>query len=515
MSVLPAEEVKGMTTGAMNSSRSTQGRGALLAIAGLTVLAAALRFWHLGDWSLDSDETFTLRDSLNPRLTNPRPLMYFLNHYLVLPFAPLDELGLRLLPALFGALAVPAFYFVVRRLVGSRAALFGALLIATSGLHVYYSQFARYWSLVFLLTTVYPYAVYIGVRDRHRGMLALGIVTGILALLAHPTAVLLLGGLAVWALTAYLQGGQLRRLWGNQRFRYGALVGLAVAAIVGARIFYFLRSWVYQHDTKQTTTEFLLHLPGRPGVKQVAYLLSFVESLTLPLVLTAAMGVYLLWRGRNRPLGVLLACMFLVPVAFLTLLSFRTPVSTFYLVPTLSVVFLGAGVFLDRLADLDWELRPRWLLSAALGLIIVATSAPTLISQYRDGRRYDFRSVALWLDERRAPEDIIYSDQPKVLEHYLPGTEVQALRGDAAPLARSVRDLETSRPGGALWVVSPAPAHAFRTNPKLGSLKGWIYENCQLRNTIGVGRVDFRQYHLQIYRCAAARAGDEAVANSE
>ncbi|MEA2713012.1 MAG: hypothetical protein QOK27_973, partial [Gemmatimonadales bacterium] len=121
-------------------------------LAGLIVLAFLLRFWRLGDWGFDSDETFTLRDSINLNPSNPRPLLYLLNHYIVSPLVPLNELGLRLLPALFGVLAIPAFYFVARRLVGTRAALFGALLLTFSSLHVYYSQFARYWTLVFLLS---------------------------------------------------------------------------------------------------------------------------------------------------------------------------------------------------------------------------------------------------------------------------------------------------------------------------------------------------------------------------
>ena len=33
--------------------------------------------------------------------------MYFLNHYLVYPFLPLDEFGIRLLPAISGVLAIP------------------------------------------------------------------------------------------------------------------------------------------------------------------------------------------------------------------------------------------------------------------------------------------------------------------------------------------------------------------------------------------------------------------------
>ena len=72
------------------------------------------------------------------------------------------------LAALFGVLAIPALYLVGRRLIGTRAALFGALMLTVSGLHVFYSQFARYWSLVFLLSAIYPYAIYAMFLARQR-----------------------------------------------------------------------------------------------------------------------------------------------------------------------------------------------------------------------------------------------------------------------------------------------------------------------------------------------------------
>ena len=174
-----------------------------------------------------------------------------------------------------------------------------------------------------------------------------------------------------------------------------------------------LHGWVAAHDSKQTSTEFLLHLPGQPGVKQFAYMLSFVESLTPPLVLAAIAGVYLLWSGRDRSLALLLACLLGVPLAFLVLLSFRAPVSTFYLVPTTPIFFIAAGILLDRVAGLEWELRPRWLLAALVTTMIVAAGAPTLLSQYLDGRRYDFRGVARWLGPQLGPGDVGVPTRPR------------------------------------------------------------------------------------------------------
>lgn len=478
----------------------------------LTVVAFLLRFWRLGQWSLDSDETFTLRDSLHPQLSNPRPLLYFLNYYLVRPFHALDEFGLRILPAVFGVLAIPVFYLVARRLFGARAALFGALLLTFSPLHVFYSQFARYWTLVFLLSTIYPYALYVGFRERNRSALALGAVTAVIAVLAHPTSALLIGGLGLWFVLTYLRGDNLRQLWNQRIVRWGVSLTVILAAAITVWLLPMLQTWISNHDGGNSS-EFLLHLPGKPGTIQLAYLLSYVESLTLPLVLTALLGICLLWQGRDRSVALLLACIFMFPVAFLVLISFRTPVSNFYLVPPIPVVFFGAGVFFDRLAAGEWELRPRWLLPATAAVIVMAAGTPTLVSQYRDGRRYDYRSTTRWLNEQLEPGDIVFSDQPKVVEHYLPDLEAEYLRADIEPLMQSLRDLRDSGAGKALWIVSPAPAHAFRTNPKLGTLQGWIYANCQLRNTIGVGRVDFRQYHLQIFRCPVTPPSEDDKVN--
>ena len=91
----------------------------MLLLVGILVLTIVLRFYRLGDWNFEATEMFTLRDSVRPQFHNARPLGYLLNCFLVLPIHPLDELGLRFMPALVGVLTVPAFYAVSRRLTGT------------------------------------------------------------------------------------------------------------------------------------------------------------------------------------------------------------------------------------------------------------------------------------------------------------------------------------------------------------------------------------------------------------
>jgi Dolichyl-phosphate-mannose-protein mannosyltransferase len=468
-----------------------------LLLAGLIAVAALLRFGRLSEWGFDSDEIFMLRDSINIRWSNPRPLLYFLNHYLVAPLLPLDEFGIRLLPALFGVLAIPALYFTARRLIGTRAALFGTFLLTLNPVHLIYSQFGRYWSLVFLLCTVYPYALYIGVRERNPRALILGLVTAPLASLAHPAAILLLGGPAIWLLATYLRPRHLRSLWSLRAVRWGIVVAVLVAAAILVRFIPILQGWITEHDANPGPGQFLLLHPPRP-LKPVLFLLAYAEAWTVPVVLAGALGLYLLAQ-RDRVLAVFLTSLIVFPLTFLCLILFRTPVSIYYALPAAPVLFLGAGVFLERVFEVDWRLRPRWLLPAMVLILVLIPGTPTLISQFLNGRRFDFKSTAQWLQPRLTPGDVIFSDQPVVLEHYLPGMEVQRLRFNTAPLSQSVRTLRE----GALWIVAPAPAHALRTNLKRGGLIGWIYDNCRLSNTIGRSRVDFRQQYLQVYRCRA------------
>ncbi|HYC32117.1 MAG TPA: glycosyltransferase family 39 protein [Gemmatimonadales bacterium] len=469
----------------------------LTILAALIVVALLLRFYKLGVWNFEATEMFTHRDSIvTPRPTNPRPLIYVLNYYVVRPLMTLDEFGLRFLPAVFGVLGIPALYYSARRLAGSTAAMWSALLLTVSALHVFYSQLARYWSAVFLFSAIYPYALYVGIRDRDRRAVAVGLLAGLLAVLAHPVSILLVGGPALLLLSR-LRRAHLASLWRQQTVRWvlGILAIVLVAVVV--RFVPILQAWITMHDQNPGSGQFLLRAPMAFGLKQVFYVIAYFESLSAPIALAAFAGFFLLWQ-RDRFLGWFIASVALFPVLFLALISFRTPVSQFYLLATAPAFYLAAGVFVERLFALDWRVRPNWVLPTVVLLGMLATGTPTLVSQYRNGRRFDFRGVAQWLGPRLTPRDVIFSDQPMVLAHYLPGRQVQKLRFDTVPLRDSVAGLPDE---SSLWVVAPAPAHALRTNLRQGGLAAYLYGSCQMSNTVGKGRVDFRQQYLQVYRC--------------
>jgi 4-amino-4-deoxy-L-arabinose transferase-like glycosyltransferase len=131
-----------------------------LALAALTVAAAALRLPFLGLQSLWYDETFTLavvqQGSFGDvwdriRETESTPPLYYLVTWLWTELVgSTSDAALRAPAAIAGVLCVPAAYLAARRPAGPRIALAVAALTAVSPVLVSYSLNARAYPLVVL-----------------------------------------------------------------------------------------------------------------------------------------------------------------------------------------------------------------------------------------------------------------------------------------------------------------------------------------------------------------------------
>jgi len=128
-----------------------QSWGMLIAIMALALI---LRLPNLG-YSFYGDEAYSLLRDSNHFLTTSedrfRPIFFSLLFlWRTLGFD--GEIGLRLLPLLFGILSVPLAWTVGNRLGGRGFALGLSLLLATSPIHVEFSQELRMYSLIVFLS---------------------------------------------------------------------------------------------------------------------------------------------------------------------------------------------------------------------------------------------------------------------------------------------------------------------------------------------------------------------------
>ncbi|HEX8206829.1 MAG TPA: glycosyltransferase family 39 protein [Solirubrobacteraceae bacterium] len=175
------------------------------ALAGIVVLAAALRLWQLGDRSLWVDEAFTLRhvdgdlghvlDRMSEEDSAP---LYPLLAWGWSKVFGLSEAGLRSLPALLGVLTVPVVWAAAARVGGRPAAAAAALLTAVSPFLVWHAQDARPYALLILLGAVAFLAFLRVLEDGSRRWAAVWAVGSVLAVLTHYDAVFPFGVEAVW-----------------------------------------------------------------------------------------------------------------------------------------------------------------------------------------------------------------------------------------------------------------------------------------------------------------------------
>jgi mannosyltransferase len=186
------------------------------ALAGVVVLAAALRFSTLGVQSFWLDEAFTVelvRKSLGGvlhgiRETEGTPPLYYCVAWLWAKLFGTSEWGLRSLSALIGTATVPIAYAAGGELVSKRAGLVTALLVAVNPWLVWYSQEARSYALLVLLGAAALYYFARAVHGGSRRDVALWAALSALALLTHYFAVFLAGAEAIWLAVAFRRHGR-------------------------------------------------------------------------------------------------------------------------------------------------------------------------------------------------------------------------------------------------------------------------------------------------------------------
>jgi mannosyltransferase len=178
-------------------------------VAGLTALAAVLRFATLGVQSYHHDEIVTasrvLRAGFGHAMdavwfSESAPPLYYALAWLWTQVTGTGELGLRSLSAVAGVATVPVAYLVGLELRGRRAGLLAATLVAVNPMLLWYSQEARAYALLALLCAIsLLYCVRALESGRRRDLSAWGIASA-LALATHYFAVFPIAAELIWLL---------------------------------------------------------------------------------------------------------------------------------------------------------------------------------------------------------------------------------------------------------------------------------------------------------------------------
>lgn len=373
----------------------------------LTVVAAALRFYELGEWAFWIDEAHTFRDATSRidefwnASVSRYPVAYLTLRGLLDWLPGTSEGWLRLPFAFFGVLTVPVLALVGRSLVGRRASLCSAGLLAVFPWHIYWSQNARGYTITLFFALLGAAGVLRGIQRRSYGWSLAGLLCVFGSGMTHPSGFLLLPAFVAYAALRWRHDEWLRAK--VNRYTVGlAVVGVAVvAAVVGPS----------------------LGVASR--VKDDPSLMHFVQTcvyfVTPPIGLAGLAG--LLWLradARARDGAGFLLCWVGVPLGLLSVVGgLLTKVTAQYAFFTLPAFCLGAGALVVQLADRITDARAR-LARLVLPLILFADllSYDYLYFTAQFGDRPRWRDAALLvMAEPGTP--VILTTNDRGLDYYV------------------------------------------------------------------------------------------------
>ncbi len=385
---------------------------ALLGLAGLTVLAAVLRFAYIGHQGFWFDEANTAllvhyspgkMIGLIPQTESTPPLYYLLAWVWARIFG-YGEAPLRSLSAVAGLLVVPVAYAAGAKLSSARVGLIAAALAACNPLLIWYSQEARSYELLVLLSSVSLLAFLYVREDPTPRLLAAWAAACVLALCTHYYAVLAVVPQALWLL---------------YRHRHRRAVQVAIAFIVVCGLL-LLRLAISQNGTGRTAWISTVSLARRLGqvVPQFAYGFPSVGQGVLEPIAVAlvVLGVGLVvvrtdFFERRRVLaigGLALAGLVLI---LLIALHVDDVITRNLLALWLPAALLVAGGFGASRAGATGVL-------AAIALCGIGVAAAAGVAFDRNYQRPDWRGVARVLGARPDPVAAAAGGRLILVQHY-------------------------------------------------------------------------------------------------
>jgi mannosyltransferase len=389
-------------------------------IALLVLLSALVRFGTLGAKGFWGDEVNTVdlaHRSLGHMLTGignleSTPPLYYLVSWLWLQVVPGTEVGMRAVPALCGVALVPVTYWIARELASARTATIAAALVACNPFLVWYSQEARAYSLVTLLSAISLLLLLRALRRPGARLYAGWALTSALALATHYFAAFIVVPEAVILLRS------------APRRRTAALaigfVGAAGALLVPLA----LQQQSLDH------AQWISNAPiaGRLAVTPLEFLVGFdLTAAAVPVaavvVLSALVGLVRLAASRlpegpgPRLVAMLLAATFALPLGLaLTGLDYLDPRNLIVaLVPGLILLSIGFTA----------PANPRLGTVAAVGLCVASLAVVVLTAWEPKYHSEDWRAAASDLGPPRVDRLVIATPgnfARKPLEFYLPGS---------------------------------------------------------------------------------------------
>ena len=422
-------------------------------IVAVCIIGLVLRFVFLAYYSLDGDEfasyyfahNFSYRQLWTLDLDTHPPLFLTIEN-VILAFGDSEAL-LRAPSALLGSVAVLLTYLLARRIVGGRAALLAAALMAISPGQIYFSQWARSYSM-FTAATLGTALTVVGIFNNYTnatvstwGQRAFYILSLTIALYAHNIAFLLFAITAIFGLVPIVEGRSTKCL----------LEWVALNSAVLLLWSWWLIVVVDQAEAGLVNLQWLApptlsfirdSLANAHGIMFMFHFRSLINTLTLVsvgIVLISA-GIILTRCGLGRiPLAYLLALVVCTPAAEIAISLMWRPIFYYRIIMwTVPFFYILAALVITSLRS-----------SRAVGALVSGVIAIFVLdvwAHYRKPFADDYRTLVDEIYTASRDDDVIVTMHPWVyagINYYLSKHLPRAVEvvDRSTPLMRSVAHL--------------------------------------------------------------------------
>jgi 4-amino-4-deoxy-L-arabinose transferase-like glycosyltransferase len=479
--------------------------GALVIVVALTIAGFALRLYRINAVPLRGDEAFSvtnwarqpLAESLARTATREPhpPLTYVLFRGWGL-LVGTSEFSMRLLPALFNVLGVPALFALGNRLGGQPMGLLAALLWAIHPYEIWHAQDARNYAIWAGMSAV---ALWLGLRALATRRPVDWLLYGLAATLAIQIYYLELFTLVALGLYVAITQWRDRRLLGG----WLALQAFIVATTVLS--FLVLQGQLFASngyggtagqglDVPRLFTWFLPSLMFGEKMLPVEFV-GFLWPIVLAVIL---LSLILLWR-RDRNKALLLALLGFLPLALIGIVSLRLdvfrPHYVLSAVPAYVLIFSalvletcrGSSTVRAMRRFLPWVLVGGWLAVAGYSLYnyyFVATYA----------KASNWPALTTYLQSRLEPTDLVIQtavDAAFGFYYDAPNDDI-ALPADPQQSPQEIIRIldDRSKHYRSIWLVG----QTFPDWPNVGVVEAWMQTHLQLVRRTQVEGLRIEQY---------------------
>ena len=163
----------------------------------IILTAVIVRLYNITYQSIWIDEAFSIHHAeksiwyvLSLNDSTP-PLYYTILHLWIFLWGD-SSLSVRILSAIFGVLSVYVIYLLASFMFNKRIGIYSSIITSLSPLHVYYSQEARAYSLLFLMSILSMYFYSRFIKDLKISSIIFYIISSVLLLYSHAYGIFII-----------------------------------------------------------------------------------------------------------------------------------------------------------------------------------------------------------------------------------------------------------------------------------------------------------------------------------